>query len=428
VASRKAKQDASGAQDVAAQATAPEGVSQAQGEPLAKKRKETRNADGDGSLYFDKARKLWIGEVMVGWKPDAKNPLARVRDRRKVSAKTQSECRTKLQQLRQEITGGTLSNQSKGDTVAAYLARWLKAKEGTVRVRTHDRYRQFVNTHLVPAFGTVKLTALKPDALQRLYGEKLAAGLSPRTVRHLHTVFHTALEQAVRWGHVPRNIADVVTPPVVPHVELRPLGADEVGRLLTVAEQHDDRLRALWEVAAHTGCRQGELLALTWNDVDLDGAEIRIRRILLKVKDFAGTFGETKTARSRRVVPLTEDAIEALKAHKDRQAFERKHLGEDYGTSNLVFCTHMGTPLNRGVVQGQFKRALDRAKLPMVTRFHDLRHTAATLMLAGGVDIPTAAAILGHSQNSTTLNVYAHAMPSRLKGGTAAIQRALRGA
>jgi integrase len=145
-----------------------------------------------------------------------------------------------------------------------------------------------------------------------------------------------------------------------------------------------------------------------------------------RVRSRSGTFGEPKTKRSRRTVPLSDDAIAALRAYRRRQRAERLHLGPEYADEGLVFCTQLGTPLDRAVVQAAFKRALARAGLPPAVRFHDLRHTAATLLLANGVDIPTAA-ILGHSQNSTTLNIYAHAVPSRLQGATAAIQRAIRG-
>jgi site-specific recombinase XerD len=123
-----------------------------------------------------------------------------------------------------------------------------------------------------------------------------------------------------------------------------------------------------------------------------------------------------------------DDGTPTPRGPRRRQGAERLHLGPEYADDGLVFCTQLGTPLQRKVVQEAFKRALARAGLPSAVRFHDLRHTAATLMLANGVDIPTAAAILGHSQNSTTLNIYAHAVPSRLQGATAAIQRAIRGA
>lgn len=396
--------------------------------PAKKRRKETRAADGDGGLYFDAKAGLWRGELMVGWKPSAKDPKVMVRDRRKVAARRQSDARAKLQQLRQERETSTLPQDSKGDSVEVYLRRWLASKQGALRIRTHDRYRQLVECHMIPALGKTKLRGLKPDQLQRLYASRLEEGSSPRTVHHIHSVLHNALEQAVKWGYVPRNVADVVEPPAVPAAEIRPLSGEDVGRLLDVAEREDDRLRALYAVAAHTGMRLGELLALRWADVDLEAGAVHVRRVLVSVKDRTGSYGEPKTKRSRREVPLTDDAIEALRAHKDRQAFERKALGDDYADEDLVFCTQLGTPLQRKVVQEAFKRALFRARLPMATRFHDLRHTAATLMLGNGVDIPTAAAVLGHSQNSTTLNVYAHAMPSRIKGATAAIQRAIRGA
>ena len=123
-----------------------------------------------------------------------------------------------------------------------------------------------------------------------------------------------------------------------------------------------------------------------------------------------------------------DDGTPTPRGPRRRQGAERLHLGPEYADDGLVFCTQLGTPLDQAVVQAAFKRALARADLPLAVRFHDLRHTAATLMLANGVDIPTAAAILGHSQNSTTLNIYAHAVPSKLQGATAAIQRAIRGA
>jgi integrase len=265
--------------------------------------------------------------------------------------------------------------------------------------------------------------------VQALYAAALATGLAPRTVRHVHTVLHSALEQAVRWGHVARNVCDVVEPPSVPAQELHPPTGEHVAALLDAAEASEDRLRALWALAVYTGMRLGELTGLAWADVALERGLLRVRRILVSVRDRTPAYGEPKTARSRRTVPLNEEAIAQLRAHRDRQQFERRAYGEGYGMGrplDLVFSTHLGTPLDARVVHAHFKRALGRAGLPHTIRFHDLRHAAATLMPANGVDIPTVAAVLGHSKNSTTLDVNAHAVPSKVLTATGAIQLAVR--
>jgi integrase len=279
--------------------------------------------------------------------------------------------------------------------------------------------------HIVPALGHVPIASLRPDALERLYSAKLEAGLAPRTVHHIHTVLHTALAQAVRWGHAPRNVATEATPPQVPETEVRWLVADEVQRLLGATK--DERLHGLWATAVYTGCRLGELLGLTWDAVDLTGGALHVRQVLVRVRNWQPLFGEPKTKRSRRRVPLTPDAVAELKAHQARQDRERQAAGSDYAPYNLVFATQIGTPLSGTVIQVSFKRALARADLPRDIRVHDLRHTAATLMLANGVDLPTVAAILGHSRNSTTLDIYAHAIPNNLNRAVDVIQRALRG-
>jgi len=345
-----------------------------------------------------------------------------------VSAKTQEACRTRLDQLKGERTGGLLPDTSTQDTVSTFIERWLAAKAGTVRERTHTRYGQLLRRHITPALGKKRLGELKPDSLQRLYAEKLASGLSPRTVHHIHTVFHGTLEDAVRWGYMGRNVAERVEPPSVPEPELHWLTAEEVGRLLAASAAHADRLHALWVAAAHTGMRLGELLGLKWEDVDLEVGALLIRRTLTKVVAQVPTFGEPKTKRSRRVVALTPAAVAALQSHYERQQFEKAKIGSDYGSYGLAFATVVGTPISHHVALQYFRRALDWAKLPAEIRIHDLRHAAASMMLGSGVDLPTVASVLGHARNSTTLDVYGHAVPKNVSGAMAALERAISGA
>jgi integrase len=385
------------------------------------RRSRTRKrADGEGTISQHTTSGMWRGRLMIGRKPDGRP------DVREVYAKTQAECRRRLDELKRLAGGGTLQASTERDSVAGYLEKWLEGKRGAIRARTHLRYGQLLRKHIVPALGRTKLNDLKPDSLQRLYGAKLESGLAPRTVHHIHTVLHTALQQAVQWGYVPRNVTAVVSPPSVPHKELRWPRAEEVRQLLVAAES--DRLRALWALAAHTGMRQGELLGLAWDAVDLSAGELYVRRNLVKVKAQEPTFGEPKSKRSRRTVPLTEDAVLALRDHRTRQGEERLALGPDYAPLGLVFATQIGTPLAGRVVQMSFKRALKRAGLPGEIRFHDLRHAAASTMLANGVDVASVAVILGHSRTSTTLDVYAHVVPKNLSSAVGAIQRALRSA
>jgi integrase len=243
-------------------------------------------------------------------------------------------------------------------------------------------------------------------------------------VHHIHTILHTALRQAVKWGYVSRNVTEAVDPPAVPRTEMRFLNPEQVAALLDAAR--DDRLEALWAVAIHTGCREGELLGLRWEDVDWHASTVFVQRTLTGTKGGVPAFAEPKTARGRRVIPLPEEAVTALRAHRVRQHAERLALGPDYADHGLVFPTQLGTPLRARNVVKTFKLLLARAGLPTEVRVHDLRHTAAALLLGEGTDVATAAAILGHTQPSTTLNVYGHAIPSNLRTATDRVGRTIR--
>lgn len=167
-----------------------------------------KRGDGEGSLYLDERRGLWIGELMVGYRPDGKP------DRRRVSAKTQAECQRKLDTLKRESEHGILpARDAERETLAAFLARWLQAIRATVRPRTAKVYADYTRLHILPELGRHKLTALRPEYVQALYAHKLAAGLAPATVRKIHSILHRALHDAVRWSAVPRNVADVVDAP-----------------------------------------------------------------------------------------------------------------------------------------------------------------------------------------------------------------------
>jgi integrase len=216
------------------------------------------------------------------------------------------------------------------------------------------------------------------------------------------------MEQALRWGLLPRNVSEAVDPPKARREEIRPLSADEARRLLE--EACGDRLEALYVLAVQCGLRQGELLGLRWEDVDLESGTLQVRRTLTTTKD-GPEFTAPKTAKGRRSIKLTAGAVDALERHHDRQFEETSRLArlwQDYG---LVFATTTGTPLNpSNLVSRSFKPLLKRAGLPVI-RFHDLRHTCATLLLSRGVHPKLVQELLGHATIAITLDTYSHVLP-----------------
>jgi len=390
---------------------------------------------GEGAIQ-KRADGRWMAQLMVGTKPDGK------RDIRTVYGKTRGECQKKLADLRRRRDEGLLGEPGAGkETVEAFLLRWLDAIQGTRRESTLYRYRVLVRTHLIPSLGKVRLADLKPEHLVGLYaqarktGKRVKAkdqattvkgapkvhsgapiqgertGLSPRTVKYLHTTLKLALDMAVKWGSVPRNVARAIDAPRVPKVKVQSMHPAEVAKLLATALDAGDRLASLWTVAVYSGAREGELLGLTWDDIDFDHGTVTIWRTLVgRHKGGSPRLNETKTDKGRRTLSLDSDAIEALGLHRDRQQRDRQRLGEGYRDFSLVFASEVGTPLNPSNVVHRFKRALRRAGLSESYSPHSLRHANATLQLASGVATKVASERLGHSNVQITQDLYQHVL------------------
>src|SRR5919107_727483 len=298
--------------------------------------------------------------------------------RRALYGKTRKEAADKLAQvLSDRASGYTLDTEN--ITVGGYLDRWLNDSDrGSVRTSTYERHEQIIRLHLKPALGRVKLSKLTPAHVQGLYRDKLDSELSPATVQKIHTVLHKALDQALKWNMVPRNAADAVKAPRPAPEEMHPLSPEEARRLIEAVR--GDKLEALYVLAVHTGMRQGELLALRWEDVDLNEGVIRIRRTLARSGGRIA-LGEPKTKGSRRPVHLTGAAVEALKAHLEQQLEDIERLGDLYRDHGLVFTSGIGTLFNpTNLRRRSFAPLLEGAGIPQI-RFHDLRHTCATLLL-----------------------------------------------
>ena len=307
-------------------------------------------------------------------------------------------------------------------TVGQFLASWLEAIRPSIRERTWVRYEQYVRLHATPTLGKVSLTRLTPQHLQRLYADRLKAGLSATSVHHLHAMLHSALDQAVRWTLVARNVAGLVDPPRNNHFEMTTLSPDEARRFLdTVA---GNRLEALYVLALTTGMRQGELLGLRWRDVDFDHGTLQVRGSLQRLGGKL-VVAATKTEHSQRRVSLTPSAVAALRRHRVLQKQERLRLGAAWPGEELVFTNEIGRPIGASsLLRLSFLPLLARAGVPRM-RFHDLRHSAATLLLGQGVHPKIVAEMLGHSKIGTTLDLYSHVTPTMQREATLAMEAIL---
>jgi integrase len=305
--------------------------------------------------------------------------------------------------LTQLATGAYI--ESTRETVGAYLVRWLEATEATVRPATVARYQAQITNHLIPAFGSLGVTRLTPAHIQTFYATKLRAGLSPTTVRLFHMLLHRALDQAVKWRLIPYNPCDAVEPPRKARPVMQTWNAASVRTILTGSDAHP--LGALFRLALMTGMRKGELLALRWQEIDLERGTLAVRRSLTRDRDDRWIIGEPKTAAGRRAIALPASCVAALKRHQRRQTERMMKHRDVWHADGLVFDRGDGALLHPNVADQQFQREANRLTLPRI-RFHDMRHTAATLMLAEGVHPKIVCERLGHSSIAMTLDRYSH--------------------
>jgi integrase len=378
----------------------------------------TKKGNGEGSIYPHKRNGKRVGYRGAYTIYTASGPK-----RRYVSGKTREEARQKLTKALADRDGGLVFEDG-GLTVEDYIERWLKdSVRGMVRQSTYEAYEYMTYPHIVPALGRIKLKALTPVHVRSFYREKLDAGLSSATVRKMHSVLQKALDQAVSDGLIPRNTAKGIKLPQGKKKEIRPLSPDEVRTLLDAAR--GDRLEVLYVLAIYTGLREGELLALRWEDVDLEGAVLRVSQTLTRDGGKV-SVGPPKTKNSRRTVRLTEGAVEALRGHLTRQLEEMERVGSLYRPGGLVFANEVGGIINPSNLRNRsLKALLKRAGLPPI-RFHDLRHTCATLMLSQNVNPKVASEMLGHSTIAITLDTYSHVLPNMQQSAVRALEEALK--
>jgi len=332
---------------------------------------------------------------------------------------TRKDAETKLSELLHQVNTGSFSRPGKKLTVENFLTQWLNDYAAiNVRPLTNQSYEHWIKKQIIPAIGGVLLSRLQPSHLQTFYRKALETGridgkggLSPRSVVHIHRILHDALSYAVQCKLLSCNIADTIKPPKARHKEMRTLDSVGVSKLLEASK--DTVYYPIFHLAVYTGMRRSELLGLRWRAVDLDTATVSVTQVLHHLRDGSIQFQEPKSQKGKRQIALSPVAVIGLREHKQKQDLERLDClmkGAPVANDDLVFSNSDGSPLLPNSVTHAFIKTVRRLGLHGV-RFHDLRHTHATLMLKQGVHPKIVSERLGHSTIGITLDTYSHVTP-----------------
>jgi integrase len=371
--------------------------------------KTRTKANGEGSIFKRKrnGKIKWFAELVVGWKDDGKpNTLPSPQFEKK------EEADKWLTDRKSERGKGTLVLPSKL-TVAQFLDEWMtKVVAHETKPGTQNTYRWIVGTHLKPSLGAVVLSKLSPTHVQDMLHEKRTViigkrktVLSPRTILHIYTVLHTALNYAVLQALIPINVTDRVKRPKAARAKMNILTPDQGRRFLDVIQ--DDRFHALYMIAVTLAVRQGELLGLRWMDVNWDKNTISINQTLSELSG-RRVFGTPKSGASRRTLDVPPPVMADLKKWRVEQAKERLAIGGGWEHPELVFTTQIGTPYRASHLRTRsLPRLLSDAECPKI-KFHELRHTGISMMIGMGLSVKEVQEIAGHADATTTLNIYSH--------------------
>jgi integrase len=391
------------------------------------KNRKKKRGNAEGSIYRMKDGR-WRAAVSLGRDVKGK-PI-----RKTFTKPTRHEVQAELTKaLRDQQLG--LPVRTEKETTGQFLQHWLnEVVKNRVRPRTFQTYCYQVKYHMVPGLGEIQLGKLSPQHVREFLNAKIAAKLSPQTVKHLLVVLRGALAVAVKDGQIPRNVASLVDPPRVPRRQMRAFTPAEARAFLDIAAGH--RLEAVYTVAVAVGMRQGEILGLKWSDIDLETGILKVRAALQRI-DKKLTEVEPKSTTSHRPIHLPATCLTALIRHKAKQEEERQWAGSKWRDTGYVFTTRVGTPMDaRDLLRDYYRITRPKAKpgegpiiLPFpAIRFHDLRHSTATILLAQGVSPKYISELLGHSQVSFTMQVYAHAIPEVQKSVADKMDAVLSGA
>lgn len=347
------------------------------------------------------------------------DPATGKRRQRRLTAPTRAALEEKLTTLKASALTGAYIDPSK-TTVREYLDQWLEATAADVRPNSARAYAHAITHHLTPHLGGHRLNRLQPLHIQRWLADEQAAGAAPASLGLYLMIARKALGHAVAWRLLTFNPAAGVRAPRIPQREPATWTAEQAKAFLTATA--DDDMGAAYRLGLTLGCRIGELLALTWADVNLTRGTLTIQRTVTGDRDGRQTIGETKTASSRRRLALPAACVAALKAHKARQAAARLAAGPLWQDTGLVFPDPIGRPWNANTARTRFADAVTAAGLPRLTP-HGMRHTAATLALEAGEAPKVVQQRLGHSSVAMTLAKYGHVTAAMEAAATERLDR-----
>jgi integrase len=388
-----------------------------------RKKRSGKRGQGEGTIHQRASDGRWVGAVSLGYE----NGKLR---RKYFYGTTREAVADKVNDALSSLKKG-LPIVSERLTLGDFLDRWLNdCVKTSVRPKTYCSYSQIARLYLKPDLGHVSLAKLSPHQVQLFLNRRYVSGgedgkpLSARTIQYVRAVLRKALGQALKWGHVARNVALLADPPRARRPELQHFTAEQVVAFLKQIK--GNRLEALYTVALAMGLREGEAFGLRWSDIDFDARILHVRVALQRLEGKAQLV-ETKTKESRRSLAVPDLIITGLRAHRVRQLKEKLEAGDKWQTwegGPLVFTTPIGTPLDPSNVLKQFQSTLKVAGLPKL-RFHDLRHSCATLLLAQGVSPRAIMEILGHTTITITMNSYTRVLTPTLRAAADSMDRLL---
>ena len=357
-----------------------------------------RRANNEGTIY-QKPNGKWRAQISIEG------------HRLSHTGSTQRECQIWIKETRNQIDRG-LTFKGADTKLGIFLDDWLGTISSSRSQGTYTLYRWTVEKRIKPFLGKKKIKDLRPDLIQFFYDRMRKIGHSKHAVHCMHKVLRVALNHAVKLGVIGRNPCTGTIPPKPKQSEMKFYDENQVIKLLKTAKDIQDNLYPLYYLAIHTGMRQGELMGLMWNDLDWERKTLDVRRQVRHFKGGGYTFSKPKSKSGNRRITIGEQTLSVLQEHKTQQMKEIQVTGEEWENLNLIFPSGVGTPLTASNIRRAFRKLIKASGLHKI-RFHDLRHTAVSLMLNHGIPVLVVSKRLGHSKPSITMDVYGHLIPSK---------------